>query len=233
MNCKGCERKESWPFISCYICNDWGTPRKTSVTATRLRAEFRIRDLPNTKQECQLLHQDVHLCFPSPPPPPPNTFKHNILFVHLKFVFLLTWELQINYCSSFQPLQLILPSVQWAAMGIVEACEILSLLSNWNALVLMSSTHAFVSGKYNSERACYHSVQNILLSRLLRETVKLKGILRKERMTAWTEFVCHRPVAGSCEHDSKPSGSTKVGEFLDYLSDYYLLRKDYTPWSYS
>jgi hypothetical protein len=33
-------------------------------------------------------------------------------------------------------------------------------------------------------------------------------------------------VAGSCEHGNELSGSIKGGEFLDALSDYYLLRKD-------
>jgi hypothetical protein len=32
------------------------------------------------------------------------------------------------------------------------------------------------------------------------------------------------PVAGSCEHDNEPSGSIKAEEFLDYLSDYYLVK---------
>jgi len=29
-----------------------------------------------------------------------------------------------------------------------------------------------------------------------------------------------RPMAGSCDHCSEPSGSMKGGEFLDKLSDY-------------
>jgi hypothetical protein len=40
-------------------------------------------------------------------------------------------------------------------------------------------------------------------------------------------------VAGSCEHDHEPSGSIKEGEFLDYLSDYQLLKKDSALWSWS
>jgi hypothetical protein len=32
------------------------------------------------------------------------------------------------------------------------------------------------------------------------------------------------PVAGSCEHGNEPSGSIKVGEFLDYLNFYWLSR---------
>jgi len=31
-------------------------------------------------------------------------------------------------------------------------------------------------------------------------------------------------VAGSCEHGNEPSGFTKGREFLDYLSDYQLLK---------
>jgi len=31
---------------------------------------------------------------------------------------------------------------------------------------------------------------------------------------------------GSCEHKNKPSVSVKGGEFLDDLSDYWLLEKD-------
>jgi len=33
-------------------------------------------------------------------------------------------------------------------------------------------------------------------------------------------------VAGSCEHGNGPSDSTKGEEFLDLLSDYYLLKKE-------
>jgi hypothetical protein len=38
-------------------------------------------------------------------------------------------------------------------------------------------------------------------------------------------------VAGSCEHGNEPSGSIKVGEFLDYLSNYQLLNRDCALWS--
>jgi hypothetical protein len=38
-------------------------------------------------------------------------------------------------------------------------------------------------------------------------------------------------VSGSCEHGNEPSGSTKGGEFLGYLSDYQLLKKDSAPWN--
>jgi hypothetical protein len=33
-------------------------------------------------------------------------------------------------------------------------------------------------------------------------------------------------VAGSCEHDNMPSCSVKSGYFLDYLSDYQLVKMD-------
>jgi hypothetical protein len=39
-------------------------------------------------------------------------------------------------------------------------------------------------------------------------------------------------VAGSCEHGNKPSGSIKGGEFLDFLSDCQLPKKDSVPWSW-
>jgi hypothetical protein len=39
------------------------------------------------------------------------------------------------------------------------------------------------------------------------------------------------PVTGSCEHDNKPSGSVKGGEFLDKLRHCQLLNKKSTPWS--
>jgi len=40
-------------------------------------------------------------------------------------------------------------------------------------------------------------------------------------------------AAGSREHANGPSGSIRDGEFLDWLSDYYLPKKDSAPWSYS
>jgi hypothetical protein len=39
-------------------------------------------------------------------------------------------------------------------------------------------------------------------------------------------------MAGCCEHGNEPSGSTKGGEFRDYLSDCLLLKTDSTAWSY-
>jgi hypothetical protein len=38
-------------------------------------------------------------------------------------------------------------------------------------------------------------------------------------------------VADSCEHGNKTSDLIKDGEFLDYLSDCQILRKDCAPWS--
>jgi hypothetical protein len=37
----------------------------------------------------------------------------------------------------------------------------------------------------------------------------------------------------SCEHDTEPLGSIKGGEFLDKLSDCWLLMKDSDPWDES
>jgi hypothetical protein len=39
------------------------------------------------------------------------------------------------------------------------------------------------------------------------------------------------PVAGSCEHGNKTSGSIKSADFLDRSSDSWLLKKDPAPWS--
>jgi hypothetical protein len=38
-------------------------------------------------------------------------------------------------------------------------------------------------------------------------------------------------AADSCEHGNKPSVSIEGGEFLDWLSDYQLLKKDSAPWN--
>jgi hypothetical protein len=38
-------------------------------------------------------------------------------------------------------------------------------------------------------------------------------------------------VVDSCEHGNEPSDSIKDGEFLDYLSDYQLVKMGYVPWS--
>jgi len=42
------------------------------------------------------------------------------------------------------------------------------------------------------------------------------------------------PMAGSHGHGNEPSGSSSVkgGKFLDQLSDYRLLKKDFAPWSW-
>jgi hypothetical protein len=39
-------------------------------------------------------------------------------------------------------------------------------------------------------------------------------------------------VAGFCEQVNEPSVSIKGGEFLNYLSGYWLLKKDSSSWSY-
>jgi hypothetical protein len=39
-------------------------------------------------------------------------------------------------------------------------------------------------------------------------------------------------VAGSCEHGNEPSGSIKVGENIDQVSDYQLLKKVSAPCSW-
>jgi hypothetical protein len=39
----------------------------------------------------------------------------------------------------------------------------------------------------------------------------------------------YEKVAGSCEHRNEPSHSINGGEFLDWLNDYQLLKKDYAP----
>jgi hypothetical protein len=38
-------------------------------------------------------------------------------------------------------------------------------------------------------------------------------------------------VAGSYEHDNEPSGFIKCWEFLEWLSNCWLLRKDPAPWN--
>jgi hypothetical protein len=52
----------------------------------------------------------------------------------------------------------------------------------------------------------------------------------KEMRGGWTEFVQLRQgsVVGSCEHGNKPLVSITDGEFLDYLRNYWLLKKDST-----
>jgi hypothetical protein len=39
-------------------------------------------------------------------------------------------------------------------------------------------------------------------------------------------------VAGSCEHGNEHSGSIKGREFLDELTDCWLLKKVSAPWNY-
>jgi hypothetical protein len=42
----------------------------------------------------------------------------------------------------------------------------------------------------------------------------------------------YRQVVGSCEYGNESSGSIKGREFLDQLSDYQILTKDYAPCHY-
>jgi hypothetical protein len=47
----------------------------------------------------------------------------------------------------------------------------------------------------------------------------------------WIRLGTSGRKGGSCEHGNEPLGSIKGGEFLDWLSDYYLLKKDSVPWT--
>jgi hypothetical protein len=38
-------------------------------------------------------------------------------------------------------------------------------------------------------------------------------------------------VKGSCEHDNEPTGSIKCWEILEWLSDWWLPKKDSAPWT--
>jgi len=38
-------------------------------------------------------------------------------------------------------------------------------------------------------------------------------------------------MEGSCKQGIEPSGSIKHGEFLDYLRNYWLPKKNSAPWS--
>jgi hypothetical protein len=61
----------------------------------------------------------------------------------------------------------------------------------------------------------------------------LESILGKCGEKVWTGFIWLRmgPVTGSFERSNEASGYIKGGEFLVYLSDYQLLKKDSAPWS--
>jgi len=43
----------------------------------------------------------------------------------------------------------------------------------------------------------------------------------------------HGPVADFCELDTEPSGFIKGGEFLDYLSECRLIKKDSDPGNFT
>jgi hypothetical protein len=49
----------------------------------------------------------------------------------------------------------------------------------------------------------------------------------------WTGHYSSRrgPMAGSCEHGNERSDFIMVGEFLNKLSDYHLLKKGSAPWT--
>jgi len=38
------------------------------------------------------------------------------------------------------------------------------------------------------------------------------------------------PAMGSCEHDHESLNIYKTDEFIDYMSDYELLKKGFFPW---
>jgi hypothetical protein len=38
-------------------------------------------------------------------------------------------------------------------------------------------------------------------------------------------------VAGCCEHGKETSGSIKDREFIDFVSGFELIKKDFPPWS--
>jgi hypothetical protein len=39
------------------------------------------------------------------------------------------------------------------------------------------------------------------------------------------------PVVGPCKHGNEPPGSVEGSKFLNYVSDYQLLKKDSAPWN--
>jgi hypothetical protein len=67
--------------------------------------------------------------------------------------------------------------------------------------------------------------------------VILKGISEKLGGKAWTGFMWFRigdsGREGFWKHSNEHSGSINGREFLDYLSDYKLLKKDSNLWSQS
>jgi hypothetical protein len=54
--------------------------------------------------------------------------------------------------------------------------------------------------------------------------------LRQTEQNLWTRLICLRIRTSDrpCEHGNEPWGFIKRGEFLDWLSDYQLL-KDFAP----
>jgi hypothetical protein len=56
--------------------------------------------------------------------------------------------------------------------------------------------------------------------------------LREYGGKVWTGCVWLRTGSGCYEHCNELSGSIQGGEFLDYLSEYHLLKKDSVLWSW-
>jgi hypothetical protein len=47
----------------------------------------------------------------------------------------------------------------------------------------------------------------------------------------WIHLAQDRDMASSCEHNNEPSGSVKCWEFLEWLRNYWLFKKDSALWS--
>jgi hypothetical protein len=62
----------------------------------------------------------------------------------------------------------------------------------------------------------------------------LRSVAKKQDCRLWTGFSCLRiwtPVDGHCRHVNELSDSIKWWEFLEWLSKYWLLKKNTPPWS--
>jgi hypothetical protein len=57
--------------------------------------------------------------------------------------------------------------------------------------------------------------------------------LKKKGVRMWTEFIWMRVGSNGelFENSNESSGFKKGSEFLDWLSDFYLLKNDFSPWS--
>jgi hypothetical protein len=60
----------------------------------------------------------------------------------------------------------------------------------------------------------------------------LKWMLKKQEGILWTGFMWLNICLWQdfSEYAYYPLGSMKSAKFLDYMSSYYLIEKDYTPW---